>query len=320
MMRALGFTEQTINIVSTPLYSNTTITAWLPTLYWGGTNVLMSKFDASRFLALVETHRATMAMLVPTQYERILRVPDFDRYDLGSMQWKFCTSAPLREHIKREIVQRFPGELVEFYGLTEGGVSTVLFANHNPTKLGSVGVPGGCELKIIDDAGHELASGQTGEIVGRNWAMMRGYWNRDQATSDMVWQDAQGSVYLKSGDVGYLDADGFLYLSDRKKDMIISGGLNIYATDLENVLLAHEGVRDVAVIGIPSDDWGETPLALVVRETNSRVTATELLAWANERLGKSQRLSAVELRDELPRSDIGKVQKRVLREPYWTGT
>jgi long-chain acyl-CoA synthetase len=318
VIQALGFDTQTVNLVSTPLYSNTTLAAWLPTLYWGGSNLLIAKFDAREFLALVERHQATLAMLVPTQYARLMRVPDFERFDLRSMRFKFCTSAPLREKLKREIVARFPGELVEFYGMTEGGVSTSLFANHFPTKLGSVGVPSGCELKIIDEQGNELPPGRTGEIVGRNWAMMKGYLNRAEATAQTLWHDARGDAFLRTGDIGYLDADGFLYLSDRKKDMIISGGLNIYATDLEVVLAKHEAVIEAAVIGVPSEDWGETPLGLCVIEPSARIAPHELLAWANEQLGKSQRLSAIEFRSEFPKSDIGKVLKRELRAPYWS--
>jgi acyl-CoA synthetase (AMP-forming)/AMP-acid ligase II len=317
VMRMLGFDADAVNIVSTPLYSNTTLAAWLPTLYWGGTNVLMPKFDAREFLALVDRHEATLAMLVPTQYARILRLADFDGFDLSSLRFKFSTSAPLREGLKRAIVARFPGELVEFYGLTEGGVSTTLFANHFPNKLGSVGVASGCELKIIDNQAVELPAGRTGEIVGRNWAMMKGYLNQEKATADMLWYDAQGVAFLRTGDIGYLDEDGFLYLSDRKKDMIISGGLNIYATDLEIVLVKHEAVLEAAVIGAPSDEWGETPVAFCVLEPGARLTPAELLAWANARLGKSQRLAAIEFRSELPKSDMGKVLKRELRAPYW---
>jgi long-chain acyl-CoA synthetase len=317
VLHALGFDTDTINIVSTPFYSNTTLTAWLPTLYWGGTNVLMAKFDAREFLALVERHEVTLAMLVPTQYARIMRLPDFERFDLKSVRFKFSTSAPLREGLKRDIVARFPGELIEFYGMTEGGVSTTLFANHFPNKLGSVGVAGGCELKIIDDQGVELPAGRTGEIVGRNWAMMKGYLNSEKATADMLWYDAQGAAFLRTGDIGYLDEDGFLYLSDRKKDVIISGGLNIYATDLEIVLVKHEAVVEAAVIGAPSDEWGETPVGICVLEPGARLTPAELLVWANARLGKSQRLAAIEFRSELPKSDIGKVLKRELRVPYW---
>lgn len=147
--------------------------------------------------------------------------------------------------------------------------------------------------------------------------MMAGYFGRDDLTADTIWRDDKGQVFFRSGDMGYLDEDGFLVLSDRKKDMIISGGLNIYANDLELVLLDDPDVTDAAVIGVPSDAWGETPLGLVVLRKGAARDGKDILARANGKLGKSQRLSAVELRESLPRSTIGKILKKDLRAPYW---
>jgi long-chain acyl-CoA synthetase len=316
LLAGFKFSADCVNMVATPIYSNTTITTWFPTVRWGGANVLMSKFDAAGFLELVQKHRATHAMLVPVQYDRIMHLDNYDDFDHSSMQFKFSTSAPLREELKRQVVERFEGELVEFYGLTEGGVSCTLMANHFPDKLASVGQPS-CELRIIDEQGNALPPGRTGEIVGRSWNMMRGYINRSDATDEMLWYDGEGALFFKTGDIGRLDEDGFLYLSDRKKDVIISGGFNIFATDLEIVLVKHEAVREAAVIGIPSQQWGETPLALVVLEAGAAIEAETLRQWANERLGKAQRIAELELRDDLPKSDIGKVLKRELRGPYW---
>ena len=150
--------------------------------------------------------------------------------------------------------------------------------------------------------------------------MMAGYFGRDDLTDAYIWRDSEGQVYFRSGDMGSFDADGFLVLSDRKKDMIISGGLNIYANDLELVLLEDADVVDVAVIGVPSEAWGETPLGLVVGREGATSNADDILQRANGVLGKSQRLSAVELRDTLPRSTIGKILKKDLRAPYWDQT
>jgi acyl-CoA synthetase (AMP-forming)/AMP-acid ligase II len=147
--------------------------------------------------------------------------------------------------------------------------------------------------------------------------MMKGYENRPDDTAGMIWHDRQGRAFIRSGDLGRLDDQGFLYLAGRKKDMIISGGLNIYPADLEACLLEHPAVREAAVIGVPSDEWGETPLALVVLREGLAESPEALRVWANERLGKSQRLSGVEIRGELPKSAIGKILKRELREPYW---
>ncbi|GAB3671064.1 class I adenylate-forming enzyme family protein [Salinisphaera aquimarina] len=316
-LAAYGYDDTAITLVSTPLYSNTTLVSALPALNGGGTLVLMPKFDERGFLELAERERVTHAMLVPVQYQRLLAHPDFDDFDLSSFRLKSSTSAPLRRSVMEDAMKRWPGRLVEVYGLTEGGVSTMLDANAFPDKLDTVGRPAeGVELNILDEQGRECAAGETGEIVGRATAMMAGYYNRPDLTEQMIWHDAHGAMFFKTGDLGRLDADGFLTILDRKKDMIISGGFNIYASDLEAVLLQHPGVADAAVIGIPSERWGETPLGLVVRRANDNTAPAVICEWANTQLGHSQRLAGVELRDELPRSSIGKILKRELREPY----
>lgn len=313
-----GYDDNARTLISTPLYSNTTIVSFVPTLFGGSTVHLMPKFDARQYLQIVEAEKITHTMLVPVQYKRIMDVPDFDDFDLSSMRIKFSTSAPLRADVKQDVLARFPGKLIEYYGLTEGGGVTVLVADEHPTKLHTVGqVAPGNDIRLIDAEGREVAPGAVGEICGRGPTMMSGYFGRDDLTADYIWRDAEGHVYFRSGDMGSFDADGFLVLSDRKKDMIISGGLNIYANDLELVLLQDPDVTDAAVIGIPSEAWGETPLGLVVRRAGATRTGDDILQAANARLGKSQRLSGVELRDVLPRSTIGKILKKDLRAPYW---
>jgi len=158
--------------------------------------------------------------------------------------------------------------------------------------------------------------GRIGEIVGRNAVMMGGYHNRDQETGETLWFDKEGRPFIKSGDLGRMDEDGFIYLCGRKKEVIISGGFNIYAVDLENELRKHQAVLEAAVIGVPSEKWGETPLAFVVVVKGATVTPESILEWLNARLGKHQRISRVEFRDELPKSQIGKVLKNELREHY----
>ncbi|MCP5366007.1 MAG: acyl--CoA ligase [Hyphomicrobiales bacterium] len=317
-MAAFEVDETSVVALSTPLYSNTTLVGLIPALATGACTVIMPKFDVAGFLDLCQRERVTHTMLVPVQYQRIMAHPDFDAYDLSSMRVKWSTSAPLRAAVKRDIVARFPGKMIEIYGLTEGGPVAVLSATEFPDKLESVGRAGeGVELKVIDDDGNELPQGAVGEVVGRSGGMMAGYHNRPDLTAEVHWRDRDGRLFYRSGDMGRFDEDGFLYLSDRKKDVIISGGLNIYADDLERVLLAVDGVVDAAVIGVPSDAWGETPLGLVVLAEGGGGDAGAILAAANARLGKSQRLSAVEVRDSLPRSPIGKILKRDLRAPYW---
>jgi acyl-CoA synthetase (AMP-forming)/AMP-acid ligase II len=313
-----GYDDNARTLISTPLYSNTTIVAFLPTLFGGSTVHLMPKFDAREYLDIVQREAITHTMLVPVQYKRIMDVPDFDSFDLSSMRVKFSTSAPLRADVKKDVLARFPGKLLEYYGLTEGGGITVLAAHEHPTKLHTVGqVAPGNDIRLIDAAGAEVPKGAVGEICGRGPTMMAGYFGRDDLTAEYIWRDPQGHVYFRSGDMGSFDEDGFLVLSDRKKDMIISGGLNIFANDLELVLLDDPDVIDAAVIGVPSEAWGETPLGLVVLREGAGRSADEILVTANARLGKSHRLSAIEIRDTLPRSTIGKILKKDLRAPYW---
>jgi acyl-CoA synthetase (AMP-forming)/AMP-acid ligase II len=228
------------------------------------------------------------------------------------------TSAPMQTGLKREAARRWPGPLIEMYGLTEGGGICTLDLKADDNKLDTVGKPAfGCVIKIIDDRGEELSGGQVGEIVGRGPIMMQGYHNQQVKTDEIVWHDRDGERFFRSGDMGWFDQDGYLHLSDRKKDMIISGGFNVFAADLESVLCRHPDVSDAAVIGIPSLEWGETPLAFVVPRTGRSPDSDALREWANGQLGKAQRLARVELRDALPRNALGKVLKRELRQPFW---
>ena len=231
---------------------------------------------------------------------------------------KFSTSAPLRGHVIADAMARWPGNIIEFYGLTEGGVTTTLNCAENPTKWDTVGKASpGCELRIIDEDLKEVPAGEIGEIVGRSGAMMRGYYKRDAKTSELLWTSPEGEVFYSTGDMGLQDDDGFLSELDRRKDMIISGGFNVYAEDLEKVLLKDDDVVDAAVIAVPSEQWGETPLGLVVLREGAEGDLEAIRERANQQLGKGQRLSGLERRDELPRSTIGKILKRELRDPYW---
>jgi acyl-CoA synthetase (AMP-forming)/AMP-acid ligase II len=306
-----------VTMIATPLYSNTTLVSFLPTLAWGGTAVLMKKFDARRFLELAEANRATHAMLVPVQYARIMALPDFDAFNLSSFVLKTCTSAPFSAALKSDIVARWPGLLVEYYGMTEGGGTTLLICNQFPDKLATVGRPiEGHDIRLIDDDGVEVAAGEVGEVVGRSPAMMSGYFGRKEASSAAEWFDSDGNRFIRHGDVGRFDADGFLTLLDRKKDLIISGGFNIYPSDLEAILATHPDVADCTVVGMPSEAWGETPMGFYVARADADDDAAAILGWFNERVGKTQRLSNLKRLDDLPRSAIGKVLKRELRDRY----
>lgn len=308
-----AYGPQAVTILSTPMYSNTTMASFLPTLGSGGKIVLMKKFDARGFLELAERERATNTMLVPVQYRRIMALPDFDSFDLSSFVMKYSTSAPFAAELKADVVKRWPGGLIEIYGLTEGGGVCLLEAHKYPDKLHTVGMASpGHDMRVIDEEGNELPRGSVGEIVGRSPAMMTGYNNRPEATAAMHWRDVDGQLFYRHGDIGRFDEDGFLTLMDRAKDMIISGGFNIYPSDLEGVLAEHPDVVEAAVVAAPSEEWGETPVGFVVLRDG--VDAGEVLARANARVGKTQRLNRLIVVDELPRSAIGKVLKRELRD------
>ncbi len=314
-----GYGPDTVTLLATPLYSNTTLVVFFPTLAFGGTVVLMPKFDAAGYLALAQREQATHTMLVPVQYQRLMARPDFDAHDLRSLRMKFCTSAPFSAALKADVLRRWPGGLVEFYGMTEGGGTCILEAHLHPDKLHTVGQPAeGHDIRLIDDAGHEVSRGEAGEVVGHSAGMMSGYHRQPARTREAEWFDPQGKRFIRTGDVGRFDDAGFLTLFDRKKDMIISGGFNIYPSDLEAVLRQHESIADAAVVGVPSEQWGETPVAFVVRRDCAPVDSQGLLTWVNAQVGKTQRLSALHFIDELPRSAIGKVLKRELRERHAT--
>ena len=254
-------------------------------------------------------------MLVPVQYRRLMEHPDFDAFDLASFQMKFCTSAPFPAELKAEVLRRWPGGLVEYFGMTEGGGSCILLAHQHPDKLHTVGQPApGCDIRLIGEDGVEVAVGEVGEIVGHSPATMNGYFRNPEKTAEAIWVSPEGKRYIRTGDVGRFDAEGFLTLMDRKKDMVISGGFNIYPSDLEAVLVQHPAVVEAAVVGVPSREWGETPVAFVALK--SEIEPEALRSWANAQLGKTQRLSDLRVVDHLPRSHIGKLLKRELRDQY----
>jgi acyl-CoA synthetase (AMP-forming)/AMP-acid ligase II len=307
------YNRDTRSLVSTPLYSNTTLAVFLPTMCHGGFARIMEKFDALAYLDHAQTDQTTHTMLVPVQYSRLMTHAEFDHYDLSSFIVKFCTSAPFAAELKADVLQRWPGGLVEIYGMTEGGVVCMLQAHHHPNKLHTVGQPvTGHELIVLDEDDNRLPAGSKGVLTGRSPTMMSGYKNQPEKTREMEWRDADGNIWLKTGDIGIVDADGFVSIVGRAKDMIISGGFNIYPKDLEELLEAQPEVTEAAVVGMPSETWGETPVGFV-RLTDAAASPDSILARVNGQLGKTQRISVLYTIDEMPRSHIGKLLKTDLR-------
>jgi acyl-CoA synthetase (AMP-forming)/AMP-acid ligase II len=315
---ALRYDSGAITLCNLGLYSNISWASMLATILVGGTLVIEPGFDAARTLATIERERVTHGSMVPLQYQRLLEHPDFRRYDLSSLRSVMCCGSPLPAPLKRRALTELGCQFIELYGLTEG-VITTLAPEEALEKLASVGRPlPGTDIKILDESNQEVPHGVAGEIVSRGRIVMAGYWQRDDANAEATWVDAQGRRWLRTGDIGRVDEDGFLYLVDRKKDLILSGGQNIYPADIEAVMLQHPWVSEVAVIGVPSERWGETPLAYVVPRqgapSEGEALRTMLREWTNERVGKQQRIADVALIDALPRNPNGKILKRELRQ------
>ena len=312
---ALRYHGAARTLLTIGLYSNISWVAMLCTLLAGGTLVLHRRFDAADFLDSVADERITHTAMVPIQFQRVVELQRQQPRDLSSMHAMMSCGSPLHEQLKRDIFDLFPCGIVELYGLTEG-IITTLEPEDAGGRWSSVGKPLiGTDICIVGDDDKPVAAGESGEIVSRGRITMPGYWNRDEASREAEYLDSDGLQWLRSGDIGYLDDDGFLFIVDRKKDMILSGGQNIYPQDIEAVLVEHPAVDDVAVIGATSRRWGETPVALVVlREADG--DCAQIRDWANGRLGKQQRLADVLAVDALPRNPNGKILKRELRQTF----
>jgi acyl-CoA synthetase (AMP-forming)/AMP-acid ligase II len=298
------------------LYSNISWAAMLCTLLAGGTLVLHRRFDALRFLETVSERRITHTAMVPVQFQAVVELMRQGDYDVSSMQAMMCCGSPLHASLKQELFRRFRCGVIELYGLTEG-VITTLDPEDAAGRWSSVGKPLlGTDVRILDQSDREAPRGEPGEIVSRGRITMSGYFQRPDATAAALWRDEHGREWLRTGDIGRLDEENFLYIVDRKKDLIISGGQNVYPQDIEAVLMQHPDVSETAVVGLPSQRWGETPVAVVVPCKSADFDPAELRAWCNERVGKQQRIADVIRVAALPRNANGKILKRELRTQF----
>jgi long-chain acyl-CoA synthetase len=309
------FTPESVALHAGALVFNGAFLTMMPAFFLGCTYIVMQQFDPKALIAAARRERVTHIKLVPSQIVALLNEPAFDEAHLPALEMIGSVGAPLHLEHKQELQRRLPGRLYELYGLTEGFM-TILDKFDLERKLGSVGVPTPFqEIRILDEQGREAPQGAVGEIAGRGPMLMSGYYKRPEQTAQAI---VDG--WLRSGDMGYVDEDGFLYLVDRKKDLIISGGINVFPRDIEEVVVRHPAVLEAAVFGVPSEKYGETPLAAVVLREPGSVTDEELREWINARVEAGyQKVSRVVIMAEFPRSTAGKTLKRVMREEYWAG-
>ena len=287
----------------------------MPSMYVGATYILQEQFNPQEFIETIQRERVTHVKMVPSQIVAMINSPGFSAAALQSLEMIGTVGAPLHLQHKEKLNSVLPGRFYELYGLTEGFV-TILDKNDYDAKANSVGAPPPFfEMRIVKEDGSEAATGEVGEIVGRGPIMMPGYYNRPDLTEQAIING-----WLHTGDLGYVDEDGFLFLVDRMKDLIITGGCNVFPRDIEEIIVQHAAVREAAVFGVPSEKWGETPMAVVILREPGAITEDELRDWINERVdSKLQRVHAVAFLEDFPRSTAGKTLKRVMRDPYWAG-
>lgn len=307
-----------VSLVAIGLYSNI---AWAPllcSLLTGGTCIIQKEFNPAHWVDLVSTHKVTHTMMAPIMFQRILEADNFSSEAVASLQAVVSGGSPLFEKLKQDVTENFNCAVIELYGLTEGFL-TSLQPEDTVGRITSVGKPViGNDYILLDEDDRELAWDNVGEICVHSIHMMTEYHNRPDATDEVMYIDERGKHWLRTGDIGRIDAEGFLYITDRKKDMILSGGQNIFPADIESVIIQHPDVSEVAVIGVPDETWGETPIALIV-PTAGGADAEAIKLWTNERVGKRQRIRDVYIRRDMPRNPNGKILKRELRTEFIEG-
>ncbi|WP_346908588.1 long-chain-fatty-acid--CoA ligase [uncultured Roseibium sp.] len=310
-------------LVATPLYHAAGVLRIMTAAINGGTVVLMELFDSDIFLKTISEEKINTVNMVPSIVQTLLELPQIAEMDFSHLEVIYYGAAPIAEPVLRRALATFQCPLIQGYGLSEscGGIAYLNEVDHlkalqgRPELLKSTGrAVVLAELRIVDPDGKEVPPGTVGEIVIRGPNVMKGYWRNPEKTAETI-RDG----WLHSGDAAYIDAEGYVFLQDRIKDMIVSGGTNIYPNEIESALLEHDDIRDVAVIGVPDDKWGEAALAVCVTRSGKPIGTEDLIAFCRERLGGYKIPRQYEFVSELPRNASGKILKRVLREPYWKG-
>lgn len=317
-----GFRPGAVSLVVMPLFHIAGGGWAFAGIHSGCHSVMLRDVDPSEILAVIPRYGVTTTIFVPAVLQFLLAMPNVRDVDFSTLEYILYGASPISEEILRSAIETFSCNFVQAYGLTEttGAITILTPEDHDPDKdpalLRSAGKPfPWVSLRLVDPAGDDVAPGEVGEIWTRSPQNMKGYWNMPDATAEVITPDG----WLRTGDAGYVH-DGYLYLFDRVKDMVVSGGENVYPAEVENALMSHPNVADVAVVGVPDPKWGETVKAIVVRTEGSPVSANELIAYSREQLAHYKCPTSIDFVDgPLPRNPSGKLLKRVLREPYWEG-
>lgn len=317
LIQMIGYLPDDIYITTGPLYHSGPSSFMVTGLLMGQTIILQRKFDAEDWLRLVDKYKVSSTFSAPTPVRRIVQLDDsmFEKYNTDTMRILVANAAPWSYALKKEYLARFPDDsLFEVYGSTELGVNTVLTPEYQLSKPGSCGKPApGVEIFLIDDKGDEVTEPhKPGEVFIRSASVFTTY----HKAEDKYEEDRRGDLQTV-GDIAYRDEEGFYFICDRKKDMIISGGMNIYPAEIEDALEHHPDIMDVAVFGIPSEEWGESVHAVVVAREGSGLGEAGVDAFSREHLASYKIPRSIEFMDEIPRTGSGKILKRVLREPFW---
>ena len=283
--------------------------------------VVLAEFNPDGVFDAVEQHGVTRFFMVPAALQMLLMHPRCASVDYSRLKYILYGAAPIPLELLRQCIKVFGAQFIQAYGMTEttGTISMLPPEDHDPegnARMRSAGkaLPG-VEIVILGPDGESVATGEVGEVVTRSSNNMLGYWNLPDATAKTMTDDG----WIRTGDAGYLDTDGYLFIHDRMKDMIITGGENVYPAEVESAIMGFPGVADVAVIGVPDDKWGEAVKALIVPAAGAAIEAADVVAWARERIAAYKAPKSIDFIDALPRNPSGKVLRRELRAPYWEG-
>ena len=316
------FTPDSVNLALMPMFHIAGAGWAMIGLYFGCQTIVLRDVDPARILQLIPEFGITNAFMVPAVIQFLLMTPGVESCDFSTLRALVYGASPITDKVLIQGMERFACEFIQVYGLTEttGAITQLDGEDHDPVNrpelLRSCGKPyPWVEFRVVDENGDDVAVGEVGELWTRSHQNMKGYWNNPDATAQAMTADG----WFKTGDAGFADDEGFIYLHDRVKDMIVSGGENVYPAEVENVLMKHPEIADVAVIGVPDERWGEAVKAVVVRVADSTITEADVITFSREHLAGYKLPKSVDFTDVLPRNPSGKLLKRELREPYWEG-